>query len=217
MNKKTLIILGALSVGGCCVLGSGLLALGLLAPDGEQAQSAEAAAAPPVAGVGDYIIWGSATPVAEGFAESLVGNWAMMDGATSIESLETISEDVIRVRNNRSGELWHFIFGADSTYAFRYVITYNRRALISVERGEWSSDGAQLTLAPASCTEKTASETTDCLEPAPRTYALTTVRMEELMPNDTQGASWTGVALAGPTPKFAAGANQASLRLMRVR
>ena len=56
MNKKTLIILGALSVGGCCVLGSGLLALGLLAPDGEQAQSAEAAAAPPVAGVGDYII-----------------------------------------------------------------------------------------------------------------------------------------------------------------
>ena len=50
-----------------------------------------------------------------------------------------------------------------------------------------------------------------------RTYALTTVRMEELMPNDTQGASWTGVALAGPTPKFAAGANQASLRLMRVR
>lgn len=128
-----------------------------------------AAAPAPTGGddsLGGYRIWGRATPTAEGFAESLVGRWLLMDGASSIE---TISEDVVRVRNNRSGELWHFTFEADGSYAFRYVITYNRRALINVERGEWSSDGAQLTLTPSSCTTKGVSETTDCTEPFART------------------------------------------------
>ncbi len=222
MNKKTVLLVLGLGVGGCCLFGTGgLVILGLMAPETPPAAPASAADKPGAGGdtsLGGYVIWGSATPTAEGFAGSLVGNWMLMDGASSIESIERISDDVVKVRSNRSGELWHFSFEGDGSYAFRYVVTYNRRALISTEKGEWSSNGAQLTLTPSSCTEKTASETNDCTEPTPRTYALTTVRMEELTPNDRKGITFEGVRFTGPTPKFASGANNLSyLQLQRVR
>lgn len=224
MKTKTILIIVGVSVGGCCLFGSGILLLGAMADDTPTPSrtSATTATAPAKEGgdtsLGGYIIFGTATPTANGFAESLVGHWMLMDGASSIESIETISDDVVRVRNNRSGELWHFIFEEDGSYAFRYVVTYNRRALINVEKGQWSSDGAHLTLSPSSCVARTVSEKSDCLEEAPRTYALTTLQLEELTSNDRKGVTFPGVKIEGPTPKFASGANQLSaLSLQRVR
>jgi hypothetical protein len=223
VTKKTILILVGVSVGGCCLFGSGLLVLGALAADDSPESATQAAAAPAIkeggdASLGGYIIWGGATATADGFAESLAGNWMLMDGASSIDSIESITQDVVRVRSNRSGELWLFSFDADGSYAFRYVITYNRRALLNVEKGEWSSDGARLTLTPLSCEQKGVSDTNDCFEPAVRTYAMKTMQLEELTPNDRKGVIFGGLELAGPTPKFASGANQIStLTLQRVR
>lgn len=168
--------------------------------------------------LGGYRMSGSSTVTANGFAGSLAGSWMLMDGATSIESITRLSENVVKVRNNRSGELWHFTFDDDGRYTFRYVFTVNRMASISAEEGEYATDGATLTLTPSSCTTRFAGEASDCFEPAPRAYATATIDMEELVQDNQVAAHWQGLRLTGPHAKFASGANNlAHLNLQRVR
>lgn len=229
MNKKVILIVAGVCVGGCCLLGTGLLALGALAADDGEApqppaagsERATAELAPPSGGddaLGGYRLSGSATVLAEGFSGSLAGNWMLMDGATSIESIERLSEGVVKVRNNRSGELWHFTFDDGGHYTFRYVFTVNRMASLSAEEGDYTSDGATLTLTPSSCTTRFGGESSDCLEPAPRAYAMTTIQMEELVQDNQTPTHWQGLQLTGPHARFASGANNlANLKLQRVR
>lgn len=228
MNKKVILIVAGVCVGGCCLLGTGVLALGALAADDAEPPqppaaggSERATAEGPSGGddaLGGYRLSGSATVQAEGFAGSLAGHWMLMDGATSIESIERISEGIVKVRNNRSGELWHFTFDDGGHYTFRYVFTVNRMASLSAEEGEYTSDGATLTLTPSSCTTRFGGESTDCLEPAPRSYAMATIQMEELVQDNQTPAHWQGLQLTGPHATFASGANNlAHLKLQRVR
>ena len=129
----------------------------------------------------------------------------LMDGA-SVTSIEAIHSDSVEVKTKRSGELWHFTFDTDGTYAFRYLVTANYNKVIWVEKGDWSTDGAHLTLTPDSCTSKSPHETLDCLEPAPRTYALSTLQLEELTPYDNKkGVVFGGVRFTGPWPSYAKG------------
>ena len=220
MKTKTLLIIAAVSVGGCCLFGMALIALGALVSSEAPTPSGTALAAPAAGGnpkLGGYVIFGRSNPVAEGFAESLEGNWLLIDGA-SVESIESIHSDHVVVKTSRTGELWHFTFEGDGTYAMRYLITSRIGSVMFVEKGDWTSNGAQLTLTPDSCTEKAPSETTDCLEPGARTYALTTVQMDELTPGDQPGATWKGVRFSGPFPKYMQGSVPYSTRdLQRVQ
>jgi hypothetical protein len=209
MTTKTLLIIAALSVGGCCLFGTGLVVLGALVSDDAPVAAAAGSALPTAGGnpkLGGYVIFGRSTPVADGFAESLEGNWLLIDGA-SVESIESIHSDHVVVKTSRTGELWHFTFESDGSYAMRYLITSRIGSVMFVEKGDWTSNGAQLTLTPDSCTEKAPSETTDCLESGARTYSLSTVQMDELTANDQPGATWKGVRFTGPFPKYMQGPN----------
>lgn len=214
-------LIAAVLLGGCCLSGAVLVGLGLIASDDAPAVTSGPPAQGPAGGdgkLGGYVIFGKSTPVAEGFADSLEGSWMLMDGA-SVESIESIHSDHVVVKTKRSGELWHFTFGSDGSYAFRYVITGGfGGSVIWVEKGEWTSDGAQLTLTPGSCFSKSASERSECLEPGARTYALTTVQMEEFTPTERKGATWTGVRFTGPFPSYSQGPNPYAYReLQRVQ
>ena len=217
-----MLLIGAVSVGGCCLFSSAAIVLVSLAADDSPSPEGAATRAPVATGGGDsklggYMLSGRSTVTSEGFADSLVGNWMLMDGA-SVKSIESIHSDHIEVRTSSVGELWHFTFEAGGSYAFRYLITARANKVLWVEKGEWSTDGAQLTLTPESCTSKSMSETSDCLEPTARTYALTTITMDELTANERIGASWTGVRFTGPFPAFSQGPNPYSYReLQRVQ
>ncbi len=211
MSKKTILILLAVCVGGCCLLGGGILALGAMAsdeppaPPATEAASARSAPAGSDTQLGGYVIFGRSTLVAEGFTESLVGNWMLMDGA-SVHSIEAIHSDSVEVKTKRSAELWHFTFAGDGSYVFRYFISVNYQKVIWTEKGGWTSDGATLTLTPDTCTSKSSNETENCLEPAARSYALSTLQLEELTPSDNKrGVLFTGVRFTGPWPSFAKG------------
>lgn len=224
MNKKTVVILAVLGAGGCCFFGvGGVILMGAFAGEGD-AEGTASATAVPAAGIaggnpalGGYKAWGRATPTAEGFAEALNGKWMQIDGAPTVVTIEQISEDVVKVKGNRSGELWHFAF-EDGSYVFHYVVTFNGLMVMNVERGEWSADAKQLTLTPSSCVEATSSEKKDCLDPGARSYQMTTVQLEELVPDGSPAALFTGLRLVGPTPKFASSPNPlSSMQLQRVR
>lgn len=215
MNKKTILIILGVSFGGCCLLGMGSLVLAALVAEPEADARANVAAAPSEAsaavGTGDpklggYMPYGSSKVAADGFAESLVGNWLYLDGA-AVDSIESIHSDHVMVKRNSVGWLYHYSFDGDGSYAFRYVITGKSGMAIWTERGTWASDGSQLTLNPESCTSKASGNTEDCFEGGARSYALTTMRMEEFTLNGTGGASWPGVRFTGPFPSWAQGAN----------
>lgn len=217
-TAKTGLLIAGLVLGGCCLSTGALVLLGLLA--GDDAPPASATLAPGGSGdpkLGGYVIWGRSTPLHEGFTESLEGDWLLMDGA-SVESIEEIHSDHVVTRTRRTGELWHFSFGSDGSYAFRYVITSRLGAVIWVEKGEWHAEGSTLTLTPDSCFSKSASERTDCLESAERSYALSTVQLDELTANDRPGVSFTGLRLTGPFPGYSQTTNPYQYReLQRVR
>ena len=211
MNLKTGVIIAVVFLGCCCLMTAGLMAVGLLTSDDTISASPSpgpSTTTPPAGGnasLGGYLIYGTSTPIADGFADSLEGNWMLIDGA-AVESIEEIHSDHVVVRSRRSGELWHFTFESDGSYTYRYVITGSLGAVIWVEKGQWTSDGASLTLTPESCFSKAPGERTECLEPAVRTYTLTTVQMEELTPNERKGATWKGVRFTGPFPSYSQGA-----------
>jgi hypothetical protein len=211
VSKKTVLILLAVSVGGCCLFGTLLLALGAMASDPEstprstETASARSAPAGTDTQLGGYVIFGVSTPTAEGFTESLVGNWMLMDGA-SVHSIEAIHSDSVEVKTKRSAELWHFAFAGDGSYVFRYFISVNYQKVIWTEKGEWTSDGSTLTLNPTACTSKSSNEREDCLEPGARIYALSSLQLEELTASDNKrGTLFTGVRLTGPWPSFSKG------------
>ncbi len=225
MSKKTLLILLGVSVGGCCLFGTGsILVLGLLAPEpgdmnpvAAPATTATATVAGGNAKLGGYLIYGRSTPMNEGFADSLVGNWMLMDGA-AVDSIESIHNDYVEVKRSRTGELWHFTFEDGGSYSFRYLISGKFGQALWVEKGEYTSDGNQLTLSPSECLSKANGSKEECLESTPRTYQLTTVRMDELTPDERVGANWVGLRLTGPFPSWSQGPNPYSYReLQRVQ
>ena len=215
---KTGLIIAGVLVSLCCLTTSGLVFLGLFAADSVPTRPPASSTATGGGGkLGGYIIYGKSTPVADGFADSLEGSWMLMDGA-SVDSIEEIHSDHVVVKTKRSGELWHFTFESGGDYTFRYVISGSYGSVIWVEKGQYTSDGAQLTLSPESCFSKASSEKTECLEPGERTYTLTTVQLEELTPNERVGVTFKGVRLTGPFPSFSQGPNPYSYReLQRVQ
>ena len=156
MGKKTILIIAAVCVGGCCFFGAGVLVLGAAAANDDAPAAAVTTTTTTSAGgtggtLGGYIIYGRSTPIAAGYGESLIGDWMLMDGA-SVESIEAIHSDRIEVKTSRTGELFHYSFAEDGSYAFRYLITSRMGKALWVEKGEWTSDGTNLTLTPGSCT-----------------------------------------------------------------
>ncbi len=214
---KTGLIIAGVLVSLCCLTTSALVFLGLFAADSSPPTGPSPSTASPGGKLGGYVIFGKSTPVAEGFSDSLEGSWMLMDGA-SVDSIEEIHSDHVVVKTKRSGELWHFTFESGGDYTFRYVISGSYASVMWVEKGQWTSDGAQLTLSPESCFSKSASEKTDCLESGERRYTLTTVELEEFTPNDRVGVTFKGVRFTGPFPNFSNGPSPYTYReLQRVQ
>ncbi|GEM_PF-3268521 len=206
MNKKTVIILVCVAVGGCCLFGTATIGAAMLFGEDPPASDNSApgetvvveGAAPKLGG---YRLAGGATVTAEGFADGLEGGWLMMDGA-AVDSIDEITSGHVTVRTSRIGELWHYLFEGDGTYIFRYHLSTQSIKAIYVEKGAWSSDGASLTMNPESCTSKASGFKQDCLEAGERSYALGTLDMEELTLDSRVGEHFPGLRLTGPFPSW---------------
>lgn len=217
MNKKTVLILVVVAVVGCCLFGTATLGAAMLFGEEAPAAANTTQTAPVAVGLGGYKPAGRSTVVAEGFADPIEGSWLLMDGA-AVDSIDEITSAHVTVRTSRVGELWHYAFDGDGTYVFRYYLSTKSIKAIWVEAGEWSTDGATLTMTPGSCTSKASGHEEDCLEGGARTYGLSTLQLEELTADSRVGDTFSGLRLTGPFPSWCQSSTPFSYReLQRVQ
>lgn len=201
MNKKVVWIVAGVSVGGCCLFGTGLLALGAVA-GGEDAKDAPAAEArEATAEVDDDFVYASpngtfwvapSSVAAEGVQVTLVGEWR--DDHRHI---------TLRLKDGGRYELTH----GGAVLVGTAISNAVAEGATDAERGTWSLEGSTMTFTPegrqisASVGTRNLGAGEEQAE-APRAWTVTGVTIEYTPEGQTASRQRPGLRIRGPSPDW---------------
>lgn len=208
------LVIGGLSVGGCClftVFGAGVM----LAFGGTGADLA------PVPSTGRS--WKPAGEVSRGTSvtRALEGRWLYQSGG-SVDSVVARSGATAWVQTNSSGTLYDFTFEPEGDFTFQWasaVTLFGGTSRSScVEKGSWSLSGSLLTLEPSSqrCTYVSntgLSQDKEDVDLSARQYELTDIEFETIVTTGAALERFSGLELRGPAAKWDVSREQLELDL----
>lgn len=205
-----LIVLGS-GVAACCLLSAGVMALGALAGDADEASTSAAPSTGSTGGGGEYLI---AVEVARGssMTQSLPGGrWIAQYGST-VDNVVARSGTTAWVQTNASGSLYEFVFDDDGSYALNWVSSitmYGQRSRSNcTEKGTWELSGTALTLTPESqvavYSNATTSQEKEDEDLHPRQYEVLDLTLETVGETKQQ---LPGLSMIGPEPAWDTGSS----------
>ncbi|HEY0883501.1 MAG TPA: hypothetical protein VGD87_18340 [Archangium sp.] len=219
MTKKPwfwIVLLVALSVGGCCVFSVLVVGLGAMTDD------APAAKASPSSGA--YVL---AVEVARGttLTEPLVGGRWVAQYGSLVDHVVSRVGSTAWVQTNSSGSLYELVFVDDGTYEWTWsgaVTMYGSRSQsFCKETGTWSLDGTRLTLTPesqrAQYSNASGSQEKEDEDLRPRAFDVVDLTLETLPSDSAPVRRFGGLSMRGPKAAWDTGPSDVlSLTLQRL-